>query len=99
MKYVNNMLLLTLISLNISIADASSGKVSFSGGIVEDSCLLKNEDGILVISCLSGNDKSIDLISLNAIAKQGERLLSNAKLKLEWINKSQGLAQVTIENK
>ena len=99
MKYVNNMLLLTLISLNISIADASSGKVSFSGGIVEDSCLLKNEDGILMISCLSGNDKSIDLISLNDIAKQGERLLSNAKLKHEWIDKSQGLAQVTIENK
>ncbi|MDI3430276.1 type 1 fimbrial protein [Aeromonas sp. V90_14] len=91
---------LTITTLGISIAHAtqkiSTGRISFAGAIVEDSCRVNQQGEQMQLICLSGSEQTKEIINLHRIAKQS---FATSQVSYQWLNKNHTLAMISISHK
>ncbi|MFA7824933.1 type 1 fimbrial protein [Aeromonas dhakensis] len=94
---------LTLASLGISTAQAvpatSTGRITFSGAIVEDTCRIQQQQDQMQVTCLSGPAQTIETLSLQQLARQSPLRLSSSQVSYRWIDPRHTMAVITISHK
>ncbi|MDH0349526.1 type 1 fimbrial protein [Aeromonas caviae] len=91
---------LTCASLGISMAQArsatSTGHITFSGAIVEDTCHIKQQQDRVQVTCLSGPQQTTDTLNLRQLAQQSPQRLATNQVSYRWIDSRQTMAIITI---
>ncbi|MBL0573287.1 type 1 fimbrial protein [Aeromonas hydrophila] len=91
---------ITITTLGMSVAHAaqeiSTGRISFVGAIVEDSCRVNQQGEQMQLTCLSGSEQTKEIINLHKIAKQS---FSSSQVSYQWLNKNHTLAMISISHK
>ncbi|MEN9584044.1 MAG: hypothetical protein RLZZ616_1050 [Pseudomonadota bacterium] len=75
-------MVLTLATLGISMTQAtqasSTGRITFSGAIVEDACRINQQDKQMQVTCLSGAKQATEALNLQQLATQSSQRLATS---------------------
>ncbi|PTT44571.1 hypothetical protein DBR19_21855 [Aeromonas sp. HMWF014] len=93
---------LTLATLGISMAQATSasstGRITFSGAIVEDACRINQQEEQMQVTCLSGPKQTTETLNLQQLAKQSPLRLATSQASYRWIDPHHTMAVITISH-
>jgi type 1 fimbria pilin len=91
---------LTLATLGISMTQAtqasSTGRITFSGAIVEDACRINQQDKQMQVTCLSGAKQATEDLNLQQLATQSPQRLATSQVSYRWIDQHHTKAVITI---
>jgi hypothetical protein len=91
---------LTLATLGISMTQAtqasSTGRITFSGAIVEDACRINQQDKQMQVTCLSGAKQATEALNLQQLATQSPQRLATSQVSYRWIDQRHTKAVITI---
>ena len=94
---------LTLTTLGISMAQAASasstGRITFSGAIVEDACRVNQQEKQMQVTCLSGRSQTTESVDLQQLARKTSMRLSHSQVSYQWVDEGRTMAIVTISHK
>ncbi|WP_239413625.1 type 1 fimbrial protein [Aeromonas salmonicida] len=93
---------ITLATLGISMAQAASasstGRITFSGAIVEDACRVNQQEKQMQVTCLSGPSQTTETVDLQQ-AREASMSLSHSQVSYQWVDEGRTMAIVTISHK
>ncbi|MGL5130138.1 MAG: type 1 fimbrial protein [Aeromonas popoffii] len=93
-------MVLTLATLGISMTQAtqasSTGRITFSGAIVEDACRINQQDKQMQVTCLSGAKQATEALNLQQLATQSPQRLATSLVSYRWIDQRHTKAVITI---
>ncbi|HEH9408035.1 TPA: type 1 fimbrial protein [Aeromonas salmonicida] len=94
---------ITLATLGISMAQAASasstGRITFSGAIVEDACRVNQQEKQMQVTCLSGPSQTTESVDLQQLAREASMSLSHSQVSYQWVDEGRTMAIVTISHK
>ena len=91
---------ITLATLGISMAQAAqTGRITFSGAIVEDACRVNQQEKQMQVTCLSGPSQTTETVDLQQLAREASMSLSHSQVSYQWVDEGHTMAIVTISHK
>lgn len=99
MKTIAVALTLATISTAQAVPATSTGRISFSGAIVEDACRIQQQQqDQMQVTCLSGPAQTTETLNLQQLAKQSPLRLASSQVSCRWIDSRHTMAVVTISH-
>ncbi|MDM5131617.1 type 1 fimbrial protein [Aeromonas piscicola] len=98
MKTIAVALTLATISTAQAVPATSTGRITFSGAIVEDACRIKQQQDLMQITCLSGPAQATETLNLQQLAKQSPLRLASSQVSYRWIDPRHTMAVITISH-
>jgi type 1 fimbria pilin len=98
MKTIAVALTLATISTAQAVPATSTGRITFSGAIVEDACRIKQQQDLMQITCLSGPAQTTETLNLQQLAKQSPLRLASSQVSYRWIDPRHTMAVITISH-
>ncbi|MGX5833520.1 type 1 fimbrial protein [Aeromonas piscicola] len=99
MKTIAVALTLATISTAQAVPTTSTGRITFSGAIVEDACRIKQQQDLMQITCLSGPSQTTETVDLQQLAREASMSLSHSQVSYQWVDARRTMAIVTISHK
>lgn len=102
MKTIAVALTLATISTAQAVPATSTGRISFSGAIVEDACRIQQQQDQMQVTCLSGPAQTTETLNLQQLAKQLAKQsplhLASSQVSCRWIDPRHTMAVITISH-
>jgi type 1 fimbria pilin len=93
----------TLATLGISMAQttqaSNTGRIEFSGAIVEDACRVNQQEKQMQVTCLSGSAQTTETVNLQKLAREASLNLSHSQVSYQWVDDRHTMAIVTVSHK
>ena len=98
MKTIAVALTLATISTAQAVPVTSTGRISFSGAIVEDACRIQQQQDQMQVTCLSGPAQTTETLNLQQLAKQSPLRLASSQVSCRWVDPRHTMAVITISH-
>lgn len=81
-----------------------TGRITFSGAIVEDACRVNQQEKQMQVTCLSGPSQTTETVDLQQLAREASMSLSHSQVSYQWVDEGRTdegrtMAIVTISHK
>jgi type 1 fimbria pilin len=101
MKTITMVLTLATLGISMTLATSatSTGRITFSGAIVEDACRINQQEKQMQVTCLSGPKQATEALNLQQLATQSPQRLATSQVSYRWIDPHHTMAVITISHK